>query len=65
MEKLLCIRFCNEITIGIENGFENNVKCLKEVLCKISEKFIIILPNKDVKSQITVPMSNIASYFEI
>jgi hypothetical protein len=60
----LCIKFCNEVTLGVNNGFENNVKSITNFPCIINEDEIIIFPNKNNDMiSIHVPKSNVASYW--
>lgn len=62
LEQLADIRFMNEVCLSVNNGFENNVKFIKDVLVSIEQNSIIILPQKSVPKKVIVPMTNIASY---
>ena len=59
------VKFCNEITLGNKNGFENNVKSITQYLIVVEADNIIILPQKDVVKRVVVPMTNVASYYLI
>ena len=62
-EFMITARFVNEITLSIKNGYENNVKMIRNCLVRLSSDSIVILPQKDVPNQIIVPMTNIANYW--
>lgn len=60
------IKFCNEITLSVDNGFENNVKYLSDVLVEFLKEEIIIHPTiKGVEKAIHVPKTNIANYWRV
>jgi len=64
MPQIMCVRFCNEVTVNIKNGFENNVKFLKNVSCTLDDKFLTIhKSNRDITNEIKVPITNIAGYW--